>query len=344
MALKQNRLLFLAVFVNDKRPGINIRTSTDRIAGALMSQGFRVICSSSQSNRWIRLVVQLWTIIGSRKNYDVAILPLFGTKGSIWWHRILSAGLRLMKKRLVITVDGGSIPAQIENGDKRFFKILSKAESVICPSSYMFEAVKKYPLKRIVQIENVVDLKQYPFQIKKSFQPVLLWMRGFERFYNPEMAIRVTVLLKKKYPDFRLIMAGKNGPLLDVVKQMVKESDLGNNVSFPGYLLQHEKISYAREASIFICTNSVDNAPVSLIEFMALGTVIVSTDVGGIAEIIDSGTTGYLVERDDDAAMFERVKFLLENPDHLIQMANAARRKALQYDIEPIVEKWLPLL
>lgn len=337
-------VLFLGVFPNRKQPKSNIRTSMDRIMEALISNGVNVLHSSSSNNRWMRLFEQLHSIVIYSGSYKVAVLPLFGTSGSIYWHRLLSAVVRILKKRLIITVNGGSIPSQIENGNSRFFKMMNCADSVICPSEFMFHSVKRYPLKHISLIENSINIEDYPFQTKVDVRPILIWMRAFEDCYNPLMAIRVAAKLKLKYPDVKLVMAGKDGPLLPVAKEEVIRNGLTENVLFPGYLSDDDKILYAREASIFLCTNYIDNAPVSLIEFMALGTVIVSTNVGGISELVDDGVTGYLVKPDDDNAMFARIDTLLQDPALYAKMAGDSRAKSVKYDSKILADKWIALL
>lgn len=342
--MNRKSLLLLGVFDDPENPGTNIKTSLDRMAKVFLEHGFPVITSSFKKNRWARLIRQLKTICFSRKEYEIAILPLFGTKNSLRWHQLLSKLIRINRKRLIITVDGGSIPEKIYDGNKIFIKILQKAETVVCPSKFIFSVLSNYQFRKLILIENGINLKDYPFQNKCNILPVIIWMRAFESFYNPAMAIRVAVLLKEKYPDFTLIMAGKDGPLLNEIKLMVEEFGLTKNVLFPGYLLHQDKLNYAKQASIFICTNSVDNAPVSLIEFMALGTVIVSTNVGGISEIISDGETGYLIKMDDHISMFDRISLLIDYPDNTFKIAAAARKKAMEFDTGLLLEKWLPLL
>lgn len=336
--------MFLGVFPNKKQPAANIRTSMDRIMEALIAKEVGALYSSSSGNRWMRLLEQLYSVVAYRSSYKVAVLPLFGTSGSIYWHRVLSALVRIVRKRLVVTVNGGSIPKQIESGNSRFFKMMNCADFVICPSKFMYDIVKRYPLKNIYLIENSIKIEDYPFETRKHIRPVLIWMRAFEDCYNPLMAIRVAALLKQKYWDCKLIMAGKDGPLLSVVTEEVERNGLTENVLFPGYLSMEDKIFYARQASIFLCTNYIDNAPVSLIEFMALGTVVVATDAGGICELIEDGQTGYMVKADDDHAMFSRIDMLLQNPASYFKTAASARKKSLHYDSKILADKWVALL
>ncbi len=105
-----------------------------------------------------------------------------------------------------------------------------------------------------------------------------------------------------------------------------------------------EKKAFANDYDIYICTNRIDNAPVSLIEFMSFGLPIVSVNIGGIPYLIKDGQNGLLVNPDDDKAMFEKICLLIDNQSLANSIRLNAYQYAQQYDEKNIIHKWRELL
>ena len=79
----------------------------------------------------------------------------------------------------------------------------------------------------------------------------------------------------EKCNDFEMVMAGADGGLLNSAKSYAEKKGLKNIIHFPGFITHEQKLKYACNYDFYISTNRIDNAPVSLTEFMALGLVVV---------------------------------------------------------------------
>ena len=99
------------------------------------------------------------------------------------------------------------------------------------------------------------------------------------------MAVKVLQQLQKQYPSATLTMVGpdKDGSL-QTTKDFAKS--LGITVNFSGQLTKEEWWELASKHDIFINTTHFDNTPVSVMEAMALGLPVVSTNVGGIPYLL----------------------------------------------------------
>jgi len=91
---------------------------------------------------------------------------------------------------------------------------------------------------------------------------------------------------------------------------------------------------------IFINTANIDNTPVSVIEAMASGLCVVSTNVGGIAYLLEDQVDSLLVPADDVDAMVVAVKRILTEPDLAERLSSNARRKAEQFDWSVVLPLW----
>ncbi len=336
-------ILLLGLFVDKNNPKKNIRTATDRIAEMLVKNNLPVITSSVKSGRVARLMDNLSVIHKNKKKYDLAIVPLYGTRPAFLWQEIISRAIKFFDKKLILTIDGGSIPERMENDPKRFLKAMKRADTIVCPSAFFYNYLEKYNLKR-VQIENAVNLNEYTFTNKKTFRPKILWMRAFEATYNPFMAVELAKILNQQYPDFQMVMAGPDNGMLAETKKMVQDAGLADKIFFPGYINLDEKKMYAVKYDFYICTNIIDNAPVSLIEFMAMGLPVISTSVGGIPNIIEDGKNGMLVEINDAHAMAEKIISIINDPITGSRIAENAFAYSRKYGEDIVLEKWEKLL
>ncbi|GAG24764.1 unnamed protein product, partial [marine sediment metagenome] len=95
---------------------------------------------------------------------------------------------------------------------------------------------------------------------------------------------------------------------------------------------------------VFLNTTNVDNTPVSVIEAMALGMCVVSTDVGGIPYLLDDGHNALLVPPGDPEAMAAAVRRVLTEPGFAGTLSNNARTSARLYDWDLILPMWMKLL
>ncbi len=314
-------------------------TAAEQLAAILKKHHVGVITTTRQYKKIQKLIATVYAILVYSRHYDIAVVPLYGTPLSFIWQSVSVQLLKLLKKKVVLVVHGGSIPEQVEHGQTKFIKTLHRANAVVCPSPYMQTFLSGKGIQSTV-IENGLDLSSYPHQQKTIFRPHLLWMRSFSDTYNPEMAVRVAIVLAQKYPDFKMVMAGTDGGTLQRIVNMVQLHQLDQVISLPGYLDHAQKIKYAEACDIYISTNRIDNAPVSLIEFMALGLPIVAVNTGGIPYLIKDGYNGLLTEPEDAEAMAKKIEMLIGHPELSKTICGNAYAYSAHYGEEAVFRKW----
>jgi len=339
----QKAVLILGLFVDASSAKQNIRTAEDRTAAMFRNNNLPVITSSAATGRTKRFIDTISTLISKRKDYDIAIVPLFGTWPSFLWQEIVTRILKVLNKKIVLGIHGGSIPERIDKGAQRFYTSMKRADILFAPSAYFCSMFKDKGFN-IQVIENPLDLAVYKFCAKEKIRPRVIWMRAFTDIYNPFMAVRVAKKLAEKYDDFEMVMAGKEGPLYSAAKSMAQEFGLRDKILFPGYINLQQKQAYATSYDVYICTNKIDNTPVSLTEFMQFGLPIVSVNTGGIPYMIADGINGLLVEADDDEAMFGKINMLINNQSLAQSIITNAYNYAQQYNEINVVTKWSKVL
>ena len=94
------------------------------------------------------------------------------------------------------------------------------------------------------------------------------------------------------------------------------------------------------QGDVFINTTNIDNTPVSLLEAMACGLCVVSTNVGGLPYLIEDGVDALLVPPDDSQAMAAAVRRILTEPGLAARLSSNARKKIERFDRSVILPQW----
>lgn len=132
-------------------------------------------------------------------------------------------------------------------------------------------------------------------------------------------------MIAKAHPDARLVLVG-DGSLHEQLAQQVHELDLDDQVLFLGEVRNMEQLLPVLDA--FVLASSTEGMSNAILEAMACGLPIVATDVGGNPELVQPGSTGYLVEPFRPDEMARGLSELLERRDHGRQLGQAGRLRA----------------
>lgn len=338
MGNNQKSILLVGLFISEENKHLILRSSSDRLAELYQKHGINVIKASTKVGKIARLWNTISIIFFNRKKFDIALVPLFGGL-SLVLEDIVTRFLKLLNKKVVLIVRGGAIPEKMKTQAKYYLPTLKRSDVVVSPSGFTLSSLKQYGIDCLL-IENVINLTEYTFNNKQTFRPKLFWMRTFEDVYNPEMAVRVAAILNKKYSDFSMVMAGHDRGSLQMVKDLCKSLHLSDKIQFYGYIDNDEKNKFARELDFYICTNRIDNAPVSLTEVMALGMPIVTVNSGGIPFLVTDKVNALMVDLDDDEAMANAIVSVVENPMKGNQLIQNGLSYSRQFGENAVMIKW----
>lgn len=276
------------------------------------------------------------------KKVDFIIIDTYSTT-SFWYTFFCSQLARIFKTKYIPILHGGNLPVRLKNNPTLSKMVFGHSFANVAPSNYLKKAFLESGFYNTIFIPNVLDINQYNFLERKSLQPNLLWVRAFDKIYNPQMAIDVIKLLQKNYPSATLCMVGPDRDgTLEKTKQYAKNKVV--EVIFTGKLSKPEWTLLASKYDFFINTTHIDNTPVSVLEAMALGLSLVSTNVGGIPFLIKDQKDGMLVNDNDSLAMANKIEFLIQNPILAHQLAHSALNKVEQFDWKQVKVLWNNLL
>jgi glycosyltransferase involved in cell wall biosynthesis len=128
------------------------------------------------------------------------------------------------------------------------------------------------------------------------------------------------------------------------MQQIAAELGVAHRIGLPGRITKVEVTDWMSRGDIFLNTTNVDNTPVSVLEAMACGLCVVSTNVGGIPYLLEHEHDALLVPPNDPVAMATAVRRLLTEPSLAERLSRNARQKAEQFDWSIILPQWEALL
>ena len=138
--------------------------------------------------------------------------------------------------------------------------------------------------------------------------------------------------------EFTGILAGE-GPLSEAVYAKIEHLDLGASIITPGFVNNiHELIT---ASDLLLLTSKTEGTPMIVLEAMARGCVVVSTNVGGMADIIENDNNGILVDSRDPRHLSFCCQKLLENNKQLQHLKNSAEKTILnRYSLRAQIDEY----
>jgi glycosyltransferase involved in cell wall biosynthesis len=321
-----------------------IRPVGEDLGAGLRKRGWRVYLTASCQSQILRLLRMVWDILRRVGQYDIALIDVFSGRAFIW-AEVVSAVVKILGKPLVLTLHGGGLPEFSRAFPLRVARVMNRADVVTAPSRFLSEALGS--LRRDIQvIPNPVDVSSYAWKLRRTADPRLVWVRAFHEIYDPELAPNVIALLCQEFPGIRLSMIGrdKGDGSRQKTEEIARKVGVFDRIEFVGGVEKHEVPLWLDRADIFINTTRFDNVPVSVVEAMAAGLCVVSTNAGGIPYLIDNETDGLLVPVGDARAMAAAVTGVLRNPDLAERLSANAKAKASRFESNAVFDTWNRLL
>lgn len=297
--------------------------------------------SSGKRNTVARFFDMLFSIWNYRKRLDLVLIDTYSTSA---FYFASACGLlcKMLSIPYVPILHGGDLPLRLKVSKRSSHLLFDGSLINVAPSLYLKDAFEQFGYK-VQYIPNFIPLEKYPFKLRTKVRPRLLYVRSFHKTYNPLLAIDVLKVLSVKYSDAALTMVGpdKDGSMQEA-RDKASQYGILDRLTITGRLSKDEWINLSPDFDIFINTTNYDNMPVSVLEAMSLGMPVVSTNVGGIPNLIDDRQNGFLVRPDSSTSFVDMISLLVEDADITKRISAGARQKAETFSwakIRPLWEK-----
>lgn len=317
-------------------------TSIETLGAFLQKEGYQVHRASAYKNKVVRIFDMMFKTLQYSKKVSVVLIDTYSTQ-NFYYAVVIGKLCRWFNIPYIPILRGGNLPNRLDTSPKISASFFNNAKQTVAPSHYLKEAFVNRGYASPVYIPNTIDISNYPFLPREQVGARLLWVRSFAEIYNPLLALHILAQLKAQKIPVSLTMVGpdKDGTL-EVCKTFAATHQLP--VTFTGLLSKKEWIALAATHDVFINTTNFDNTPVSVIEAMALGLPVISTNVGGIPFLIEDGKTGLLVPPNDKKAFVHTIEQLILNPTKVKRISHQSRQVTEQFDWNQVKKQWQVLL
>lgn len=192
------------------------------------------------------------------------------------------------------------------------------------------------PAKRVRVIYNGIDLAafrdavhpRHELRREMGVDPddvVILQVARFDPIKDHATALRALVRVVRRHPSVRLVLAGE-GPERPAIEELVRRNELETFVRFLG--LRTDVARLLAAADLCLLTSVSEGIPLTLIEAMAAGLPVVATRVGGVEEVVQNGSTGFLALPSDDNLLAELICRLIQDPALRRQLGERGHERA----------------
>jgi glycosyltransferase involved in cell wall biosynthesis len=201
---------------------------------------------------------------------------------------------------------------------------------------YLIEAYN-IPAERVALIYQGTDTERFRhldsawkearnrYPLPRNASPILGSIGSFEpRKGHPVLFEALKELVKNALPNVHLMMVG-DGPDEITLKEKVKALGLERNVSFFPFTDEPNYVFERLNITVLFSLNK-EGLPNVLLESMSMGAPVVSSDIGGVSEIVIDGETGYMVEPGNKSALADAIKKVWANQTNYQEMRVKARK------------------
>jgi len=258
------------------------------------------------------------------------------TPWSADWSAFIS---RIKKKPLVVTYHNDITGSGIANYVAKFYNLtslkflLKQANRIIVTQSKYIDSspyLNRYR-NEIKVVPIGVDVNKFkPIKVDKNENTIffLSVLDKFHKYKGLDYLLNALKIVRRDICDVKLIIGGK-GELINRYRRIVELLDLKNNVEFHGFIPNEKIVEYYNKCSIFVLpsiSSAQEGFGIVLLEALACGTPIVSTDIVGVAEDVKENNAGIIVPPRNPDALADAIIYLLENKDLARKMGENGRR------------------
>jgi glycosyltransferase involved in cell wall biosynthesis len=244
---------------------------------------------------------------------------------------------RALGKRIVLNYHSGEAEDHLGRWGWLVHPWLRLADEIVVPSEYLSGVFARHGYRTRV-VPNIVDAGHFRYRDRAPLYPRLLSTRNLEAYYRVDNTLQAFALLKVRYPDATLTIAGAGSH--EARLRRLATSLETSGIEFVGRVEPAAMPELCAAADIFVNSSVVDNQPLSVLEAFAAGLPVVSTPTGDIAALVRDGITGLVVPAGDPAAMAKAVTTLLEDPDTALRLARRARCEIEAFGWPRVREQW----
>lgn len=285
------------------------------------------------------------------QEYDI-VHGHFGPNGCL---AALLKDVGAVKGKVITSFYGYDVSQFVRDNGTQIYDHLFKVGDLFLPLS---ERMKQQLIELGCHQEKIrvqrlgVDLRKFPFLprgLNGNSTIQLLTISRLVEKKGVSYGIQAVAKVLDKYPHIEYKIAG-DGPMKPELQNLIDDLNVGDHVKLLGWKQQEEIVSLVKSAHILLAPSVTsqngdeEGTPVALMEALAQGLPVVSTQHSGIPEVVTAGKSGFLVPERDVDTLTEKIISLIEHPEYWPEMGQAGRRHIeTHYNIDKLVNNQIEL-
>ena len=209
-------------------------------------------------------------------------------------------------------------------------RVLHRAKVVISISKYDAEVLSGLTRRTRVSIANATAPEFFALAPPSPTGPRLLFAGGLIPLKNPLGLVNAFAKARAAVPDARLSLIGPqpDADYANEIRERVTALDLTDCVDIVDLVDNERMLREIAAARAVVLFSRQENAPTIIAQAMAAGKPVVASRVGGVAEMVDDGETGFLVASEDEDMLAERLVRVLDDQHLCLRMGGRAHEVA----------------
>ena len=223
---------------------------------------------------------------------------------------------KLMRRKVIFHCHGGEFKSYVaEVGESKVLNVLSKCDAIVVLSQKWVDYFKgDLGQKNVFVINNIVEPAQlFDENLKPTKELKLLFLGAISNNKGIFDLLDVIATNKAEFIGRIKLYIGGNGEV-ERLQSIISQTQLGEVVEYVGWVTGEDKNRLLKDCDIVMLPSYIEGLPITLLEAMAYAKPSITTNVGGIPEIIESGKNGVIITPGDKDALYDAIRLFVDNP------------------------------
>jgi N-acetyl-alpha-D-glucosaminyl L-malate synthase BshA len=224
--------------------------------------------------------------------------------------------------------------------------LLKNADVVIALTDHMKKAMQKMYLRDVKVVPNGINVDEFApltkLEARAKLQMddderVVAFVGSLREIKGVEYLVRATKSILETGTVIHTVIIG-DGPDRERLESLTHQLHISSYVTFKGQIQNEQIPYYLRVSDVFVLPSLSEGFPVVLLEAMASGLPIVTTNVGGVPEIVRDRENGFIIEPKNAKEIADRVLCILKSEEITKRLSNNNKHRARDFGWELIVD------